>query len=47
MKNRTLNGRDPVSIIAILQDFGAACNAWNKYKGVAMGLFKHYLNGSV
>lgn len=47
MKDRAFNGKDPLSIIASLQDFKTACNAWNIQESAAMCLLKIYLSGPI
>lgn len=47
MRNRTFNGKEPLSIVAFLQNFKAACDARNVHEGAAMWLFEHYLNRPV
>lgn len=37
MKDRTVSAKDPVSIIAFLQNFKAACNACNIHEGQLWG----------
>lgn len=44
MKNRIINGKEPVTIIAFLQDFKAPCNACNIHESAAMWPFKNYLS---
>lgn len=47
MKDRTLSGIEPASVIAILRDLKAACDAYNIHGGVAMWLFEHCLSAPV
>lgn len=47
MKDRTFNGKDPMSIIVFLQDFKAACNAYRIQEGAAMWIYEQYLSGRV
>lgn len=44
MNDRTLSEKDFVSIIAFLQDFKTARNAYNIHENTAKRLFKHYLS---
>lgn len=47
MKDLTSNCKDLVSMIAFLQDFEAACDAFHIHKSTKKWLFKRELNGSV
>lgn len=47
MKDRTFCGRDQVSIIAVLQDCKAACDAFKIHEGAAIWLLKHFLTRCV
>lgn len=47
MKDRTFNGKEPVLIIAFLQDFMETCDAYNIYEEVAMWLLTYYPRGPV
>lgn len=47
MKDRTFNGKHPLSIIAFLHDFKAVCVVSNIQRGAEMWIFKRYLNGPI
>lgn len=47
MKDRALTIKDPMSIIAFLQDLKKACNSCNIHEGAALWLLGHYLIGPV
>lgn len=47
MKDRMVDGRDPVSIITFLQDLKAMCDACNVHEGAVLWLFKYFLSSPV
>lgn len=47
MKDRTIDGKDPVSFNTFPKDFNATCDACNTHEGSTLWLFKHFITGPV
>lgn len=47
MENKNFNGKEPLSIIAFLQEFKSICDELHIYDSAQIWLFKNYLNGLV
>lgn len=45
IKDCFFSGKDPILVVAFLQDCKSACDAYGIYEGAVMCLFKYFLTG--